>query len=278
MADNGVIEINIDATLRDRIPRYYRFIPRFLIKWIQRTVCQDQLNHMLRCNSGLRGADFCRGVLRHLGITVEYRNEELLPPPSRRRVVFVSNHPLGGLDGMALIAYISERYGGQIHFVVNDLLMAVKPLEEVFIPINKHGAQSRQASENLDAAFKGDNPIVIFPAGLVSRRQKKGVIADLQWKKMFVNKCYQHRRDIIPLHFNGHNSAFFYKFAKLRTRLGIKFNIEMIYLPRELFRNANARFTVTFGRTISWDSLTPGKKAQSCADDIKKTVYNLINQ
>lgn len=270
-----VIKIDVDAVIRQRLPRYHRFIPGFLIRWIENTICQRQLNEMLECNRGKRDADFCRGVLSHLNITTRFRNEDLLPPPARRRVVFVSNHPLGGLDGMALIDYVSSRYGGNIHFVVNDLLMAIKPLEGVFLPINKHGSQSRAASENLDAAFRGDNPIIIFPAGLVSRRGKKGVIADLQWKKMFVNKCFQHQRDIIPLHFNGHNSSFFYKFAKLRTRLGLRFNIEMIYLPREVFRNANAEFTVTFGETVPWQSLTPGKEAQSCADRIRNIVYNL---
>ncbi len=277
-SENEVIRIDVDAILRQRLPRYYRFIPRGIIRWVERTICQEQLNEMLRVNHGRRDADFCRGVLDHLNIRVNYENVGNLPPVENRRVVFVSNHPLGGLDGMALIDFISRRYGGNIKFVVNDLLTAVTPLKGVFLPINKHGKQSRKSFDDLEEAFRGDNPIIIFPAGLVSRRGKNGVVADLEWKKMFVNKCYQHHRDIIPLHFCGLNSSFFYKFAKFRTRLGLKFNIEMIYLPREVFRNANAEFTVTCGKPISWQELTSGTRAQECADSIKATVYSLCRQ
>ena len=153
--------------------------------------------------------------------------------------------------------------------------MAIKPLTGVFLPINKHGKQSRASLKAIEEAFTGNDPIIIFPAGLVSRRQKGGVIADLQWQKMFVNKSVEYHRNIIPLKFNGENSGFFYKFAKFRTCLGLKFNIEMIYLPREVFRSENKEFSVVIGEPIKWDSLKSGKDAQRQADEIKEIVYNL---
>lgn len=270
----GPLEINVGEVLRQRIPRYWRFIPRRLVHWLERTVCQDELNRLLRDNFPRRDADFCRGVLDDLGVTVNFHNLDNLPPKELTRVLFVSNHPLGGLDGMALIDFVRTYYGVAPRFIVNDLLNAVEPLSDTFIPVNKHGAQSREAILRLDDAFASDAPLLMFPAGLVSRRGKKGVVADLEWQKMFVAKARQYGRDIIPLHFYGENSSFFYKFAKFRRRIGLKFNIEMIYLPREVFRSKGKTFDVVVGKPIphaSLDDMPPARKAQQ----IRQMVYDL---
>lgn len=270
----GPLEINVGEVLRQRIPRYWRFIPRGLVRWLERTVCQDELNRLLRDNFPRRDADFCRGVLDDLGVTVNFHNLDNLPPKELTRVLFVSNHPLGGLDGMALIDFVRTYYGVAPRFIVNDLLNAVEPLSDTFIPVNKHGAQSREAILRLDEAFASDAPLLMFPAGLVSRRGKKGVVADLEWQKMFVAKARQSGRDIIPLHFYGENSSFFYKFAKFRRRIGLKFNIEMIYLPREVFRSKGKTFDVVVGKPIphaSLDDMPPARKAQQ----IRQMVYAL---
>ena len=271
----GPLEINVGEVLRQRIPRYWRFIPRGLVRWLERTVCQDELNRLLRDNFPRRDADFCRGVLDDLGVTVNFHHLDNLPPKELTRVLFVSNHPLGGLDGMALIDFVRTYYGVAPRFIVNDLLNAVEPLSDTFIPVNKHGTQSREAIRRLDDAFASDAPLLMFPAGLVSRRGKDGTIRDLEWQKMFVNKSIRYRRDIIPVHFNGHNSSFFYKFARLRTRLGLKFNIEMIRLPAEVFLCKGSQFTITIGKTIGWNELEGGVSARRQAADIKETVYSL---
>lgn len=270
----GPLEINVGEVLRQRIPRYWRFIPRRLVHWLERTVCQDELNRLLRDNFPRRDADFCRSVLDDLGVTVNFHNLDNLPPKEQTRVLFVSNHPLGGLDGMALIDFVRTYYGVAPRFVVNDLLNAVEPLSDTFIPVNKHGVQSREAIRRLDDAFASDAPLLMFPAGLVSRRGKKGVVADLEWQKMFVAKARQYGRDIIPLHFYGENSSFFYKFAKFRRRIGLKFNIEMIYLPREVFRSKGKTFDVVVGKPIphaSLDDMPSARKAQQ----IRQMVYEL---
>ena len=271
------MKIDIDGVLRQRLSRYYRFIPRCLIKWMERTVCQDRMNEILTQVRGKENADFCRGVLNELNITIKTQGVENLPSKEKRRVVIVSNHPLGGLDGMALIDFFSNYYGGKIHFIVNDLLMVLKPLHGVFLPINKHGKQSRQSFRAIEEAFAGDDPILIFPAGLVSRRSENGTIADLDWQKMFINKSVEYQRDVIPVFFNGENSSFFYNFAKTRVRLGLKFNIEMIYLPREMVRSENATFTISMGKPIAWETLRPTKDcdAQAKAKEVKEIVYSL---
>lgn len=269
------MRIDIDEVLRTRLPRHYRFIPRFIIRALENMICQDGLNRLLSHNSSKSGVDFCKGVIDDLGVSYNVRGSVA---GDDRRVIFVSNHPLGGLDGMVLADMVSRLYGGvkDVKFVVNDLLTFVEPLRPIFLGVNKHGRQSRESAARLEEAFMGDAPMVMFPAGLVSRRGDDGVIADLRWNKMVVNKAVASKRNIIPLHFGGENSQFFYKFAKLRTRLGLKFNIEMIRLPREVFESAGKTFDIHIGKPIPWKSLMTGNEAQRQADLLREEVYRLV--
>lgn len=275
MNQEKLIEINVDEVLRKRLPRHYKYIPQALIRWVERTICQKDLNRLLEVAYPKQDADFCRAVLDELNVNYKTRGVENIPDARNSKVVFVSNHPLGALDGITMIDLVARYCGCKPKFIVNDLLMAVTPLKGVFLPINKHGRQSRCASDDIEKAFSGNEPIIIFPAGLCSRRQADGVIKDLQWRKMFVNKCAEYERDIIPVYFDAENSSFFYKFAKIRNRLGLKFNLEMIYLPREIFRCRNKTFCITIGRKISWETLRIGRLAQTQADEIKEMVYKL---
>ncbi len=268
------IHIDLQQVLKDKLGSKSRFIPRFMVRWLERTIYQKELNSLLAHNFPQRGADFCHGVIKELDVNVSATNEELLPTPSHRRVIIVSNHPLGGLDGMALIDYFQHRYGGKIYFLVNDMLMAVEPLRDVFLPINKHGAQSRQAIAHIDEVLAGEDPVLIFPAGLCSRRAPKGNICDLEWKKMFVVKAIQNQRDIIPVFFDGSNSDFFYNFALWRKRSGLRLNIEMIYLPREVFRSRGKNFIIRCCRPIHWQNLGRIADARATAQRIKNIVYS----
>ncbi len=265
------VKIDVDSVLRQRAQGVRRFMPRVFVKWIEKIICQDDLNYLLAHNHGKRDAEFCEGVLADLNVSLELRG--CLPPKEDKRVILVSNHPLGALDGIALIDVLTRHYNCHINFIVNDLLMAVEPLSGVFVPVNKHGRQSRTAKNAVDEAMDRNEPVVIFPAGLCSRRGPGGVIRDLEWKKMFVAKARKYGRDIIPVHFDGRNSSFFYKFAQWRKRLGFKFNIEMVLLPREIFRCRGRHFVISFGKPIPVTSLT-GNMAEEAAA-IRETVYSL---
>jgi len=281
MKEGEVIRVDLRQVLQSRCPKLMRFVPGSLVRWVERLIRQDDLNRLLEENAGKEGADFCRGVLQSLDVKVETRFPERLPSGNDRRVVFVSNHPLGGLDGMALIDMIQRHYGGQVWFVVNDLLMAVKPLENVFLPINKFGKQSREVSRRIDEAFAGNDPIIIFPAGLVSRWRKvenggdsRKVIHDLDWNKMFVTKCRAYRRDVVPLFFSGVNSMNFYNKADLRKSLGIKFNLEQILLPGEIFSSRGKTFTVVVGERRSYETFMQGD-AREHALSMEAGLYGL---
>jgi 1-acyl-sn-glycerol-3-phosphate acyltransferase len=269
-----LIKIDVAGVLREKLGRRARFIPRFLVRKLEKTICQEQLNELMAHNYPKTGVDFCRGVISDLDVTVNVIGAENLP--RGRRVLIVSNHPLGGLDGMALIRFFGEHYGEDVRFVVNDILMAVKPLNNVFLPINKHGGQSRQSLIEIDRVMESDAPVLIFPAGLVSRLGADGSVRDLEWQKMFVQKALKYNREIVPVYFDGENSRFFYKFAKFRKRSGLKFNIEMIYLPREVFNSAHRTFSIVCGEPISVDKICPtGVTPLQAAARIKDIVYKL---
>ncbi len=273
------LKVDVDAVLRARLPRHYKWIPRSLIGALERYICQERLNELLRLTAGKRNSEFARSLLEELDVTYEVAGDvRHMPASGDRAVTYVSNHPLGALDGICLIDMISRHHGGvEPTFVVNDLLSAVKPLDGVFIPINKHGRQSRGAAGEVDAAFADlSRPVIMFPAGLCSRQQTKGgPIRDLGWNKMFVQKSVEAGRRIIPLRFEGRNSDSFYRLARRRERLGIKFNIEMLALPREFVGGSGKHFRVTVGEPIATSALERGHGAVACAARIREYIYTL---
>ena len=246
------MRIDVDKVLRERLPKHYRYIPRFAVRWLERTIGQNQLNAILLKMAGKNSVDAATAALDEMDITVRATGLEQLP---EGRYMFVSNHPLGGLDGLALISLLGNRYDKNIKFLVNDLLMAVEPLRGVFLPVNKYGSQSRAAATQIEEALKSDAQFITFPAGLCSRMQPDGTIADLPWQKAAVAHAVNYQRDIVPIYFDAHNSRFFYRFAKWRKKLGIKFNIELIFLPKEMIKQCGATLRVFIGEPIPWDSL-----------------------
>ncbi len=275
-ASDGPLEIDLHAILRSRIKGWKgKLIPGFLISGLERIIHQDGLNALLRAGYPLRGSAFSARILKELVITVELEGTDNIP--SEGRFVFASNHPLGGLDGITLISVLAGKYGDEnIRFLVNDMLMNVEPLKDVFLPINKYGSQGRDAAKAINEAYRSDMQIVQFPAGLVSRLHDNGEIADLKWQKAFVAKAIESGRDIIPLRFEALNTPRFYKTARLRKKLGLKVNIEQALLPSEIFKARGKRFRIIFGKPISAESLkASGKSPLALAADIRKTVYSL---
>ncbi|MDR2563356.1 MAG: 1-acyl-sn-glycerol-3-phosphate acyltransferase [Prevotellaceae bacterium] len=248
-----VQRIDIDKILRGRNPGLYRLIPRFVLAYIKRIVHQEEVNEILTSyGEAYSGAAFAGKTLEHLGVGYRVEGAENFPPQGGR-YIFASNHPLGGLDGLVLIDLINKHYG-MVKFVVNDLLMNLKPLEDVFVPVNKHGRQSAEYVRRIDELYKSEVQVLYFPAGLCSRRNK-GVISDPEWKKSFVSKAIKYERDVVPIYFDGRNSNFFYTLALIRKKLGVKANIEMFYLADELFKQRGAEFVIRIGKRISYSEL-----------------------
>ncbi len=269
------MRIDLSAVLRAKLgAKRAARVPRFLVRMLERMICQDRLNELLAAAWPGEGAEFCEAVLREMDVKVELAGREKLPADGR--AIFVCNHPLGGLDGIAIIDALAKVYGPGLHFLVNDILMAVEPLGSVFLPVNKHGAQSRSGAAELEQALAGNEPLAIFPAGLCSRRGSDGRIADLAWRKSFVSMARRSGRPVVPLYFEGRNSNFFYRLANLRKRLGIGLNLEMIRLPRELVRASGARYRLVCGSPLSADELGPRDADEALR--IRQLVYSLASE
>lgn len=271
-----LLVIDIKSILEKRIPKKKRrWIPSFLIRYVEKLIRQDELNEILRATYPGCGSVFSRKVLQHLDISLEIKGIENLR--EGERYMFASNHPLGGLDGMALITVLGEKYGDEnVRFLVNDMLMNVEPLKEIFLPVNKFGKQGRENAKIINEKMESGAQIFQFPAGLCSRLQDNGEIKDQEWQKSFVAKAIEYKRDIVPVYFEGRNTNKFYKTARWRKKLGIKFNIEQILLPSELCKARGSRYRIVFGKPVSWEELkASGKSNKELAEELKEKTYAL---
>jgi len=266
--------IDIDNVIASKSPKLQKALPRFIIRYLKRITHQDEINELIQKHGDKQGVDFIDEVLKVMQVTYTVRGIENLKPDGR--YLFASNHPLGGLDGMILIHLLGRRYP-EVKFPVNDLLLHIAQLNNIFVPINKHGAQSIQNVKLMDNTFASDAQLLYFPAGLCSRKQH-GKIEDLEWKKSFIVKAIQHKRDVVPIFFSGRNSNFFYNLAKLRNFLGIKFNIEMLYLVDEMFKQKGQSITVIIGKSIPYTSFNSTKTLSQWAMWVKSVVYELGKQ
>lgn len=272
MIQEGITQIDIKQVLRQKAPSAARKIPGFMVDYLIRTVHQDELNEILRRYHDKDGVAFMQELIGYFDLNLELVNEENIP--AEGRYIFVSNHPLGGLDGICLSAIIGGRFDGKIRYLVNDLLLYLSNLRSIFVPINKHGAQGKKNAELIEKAYASDNQIITFPAGLCSRKQN-GKIQDTEWKKSFIQKAVEYRRDIVPVFFEGRNSNFFYRLANMRKALGIKMNYEMIYLPDEMFKSKHKTYSIHFGKPIPWQTFDSSRKPAEWAEWVKEIVYNL---
>jgi len=263
--------IDVEKVLYSKNPALKKTVPRFIVNYLKKIVHQDELNEFLKKWGYLRNAEFIEAGLNHFEIRMNIFGSQNIPESGR--FVFVSNHPLGGLDGLVFIYQLSK-YFHDIKFPVNDILTNIENLSGIFLPLNKHGAQDRDAVRKLDEAYSSDSQILNFPAGLCSRK-RDGIIKDLQWQKSFITKAIQHKRDIVPAYISGRNSNFFYNLSNIRKFFGIKANIEMLYLVDEMYKQKNREILLVFGNPIPWETFDKSRSHLEWADWVRSESYKL---
>jgi len=265
------LAIDVEKVLYGKNPGLKNIIPRFVVRYLKRIIHQDEINNLLKTVGHLKDIEFNEAILEKAGIRYRTFGSERLPSGGRN--IFVSNHPLGGLDGMVFMSELSKHYQS-IKFPVNDILLYLDNYSGIFLPINKHGSQGREAAKLIEDAYAGESQILYFPAGLCSRKIK-GTIKDLPWQKSFITKAIQHQRDIIPCYFSGRNSSFFYNLARIRAMLGIKANVEMLFLADEMFRQKDKDIELVFGEPIPWETFDKSKTAFEWAEWVRNKSYDL---
>lgn len=267
--------VDIEKILREKMGKKARWVPRFAINYLRRIVHEDRVNEFLWRSRDLKGTPWLEACLDFLETKVEVEGMENLPAKDDgHHYTFVSNHPMGGIDGVALGSVIGKHYDDGFRYLVNDLLMNLPGLAPLCIPINKTGKQSRQFPAMVEAGFQSDYHMLMFPAGLCSRR-RHGEIRDLPWTKTFITKSVQYQRDVVPIHFGGHNSNFFYRLSNISDRCVKKVNIAMLYLVDEMFKNTGNTFPVRIGKPIPWQTFDKSRTPVDWAAYVQDQVYSL---
>jgi len=265
--------IDIEKVIMNKNPELLKLLPGFILRLIKKIIHQDEINFALSEFRDYQGVDFVNKVLDHFSVNYTVYGEENFEPG--KKYVFASNHPLGGLEGMILARIIGNRFQ-KVMLPVNDILFNLRNLKPIFIPVNKHGMNSREAILQYNRVYGSDCQIIMFPSGLVSRKNH-GVIKDLHWEKSFMKKAIEYKRDIVPVYVKARNSWFFYFLANFRKFLGIKSNIEMFLLPHEMYSRRNIPFEIYFGKPLPCGSFGTLKNLNVWVDKLREYVYLLDN-
>lgn len=257
--------IDLDKIIKENNPKIYRLMPRFFINRLKKIVYESEINKIINLYQDKDGQAFVKELLDYWGVNIKYCGLENIPPD--KRYVIASNHPLGGLDGIAILNLVYA-FMGDTKAIVNDLLLNIKNLRPVFTGVNVFGKFKKSQIIAVDELYESENQIVVFPAGMVSRKIKKE-IKDLEWKKSFLTKAIKYNRDIIPVYADAYNSKYFYNFAKFRKNIGLKVNLELMYLPREMFKFDGKEIIFKFGEPIPISSFTKDKSLNYWVDYIR---------
>jgi putative hemolysin len=263
--------IDVERAIKSKNPRLHRWMPRWLLRYIKKVVHEDESNAVIAENVGKNGFEFSCSVIKHLDIKVETFGIENIPKSGG--AIVAMNHPLGGMDAIAMIREVYP-LRNDIRFVVNDLLMQLENLRDLFAPVNKHGSNSKESLQSLLDLYASEKLVFVFPAGLVSRR-KKGRVQDLEWKKTFITRSRRFEKSIIPVFVEGELTNFFYRLSNLRTRVGIKANLEMFYLVDELFKQKGKTLRIVFGEPIPHTTFDGTRNDFGWAQWVKEKSYEL---
>lgn len=261
--------IDIEKVIASKNPRLLKWMPGFLLRYIKRILHEEAANAFMKEYGHLRDFAFIEKVLDYLQISVEAKGLDNIP--AEGGFILAANHPLGGIDGLTLMLAVGKKRK-DIRFLVNDILLSLGTMDNLFVPVNKHGSQSAKAI--IDEAYASQNAVLIFPAGLVSRKLD-GKIQDLEWKKSFIAKSVQHQKPVVPCFIGGKNSNFFYNLALWRRRFGIKANIEMFYLVDEMYKQRNKTITIIFDQPVPATRFDQSKPPKKWAAIMREHIYDL---
>ncbi|MDD2529682.1 MAG: 1-acyl-sn-glycerol-3-phosphate acyltransferase [Bacteroidales bacterium] len=262
--------ISLEKILVSKNKYLLKIIPKPLLKWFKKLICLDRVNEVKYKYRDYQGVDFADCVLKEIDIKIKVINPHNIPKEGR--ALIASNHPLGGIDGMALISEVGK-YRRDILFPVNDILCQLPGLKSVFIPINKYGRNSSN-HDALNNAFASDSCMMFFPAGTESKKIN-GRIQDFKWKKSFLRKAQEYGRDIVPVYIDSVNSKRFYRLSAIRRFFRIEFDLEMILLPSEMFKKQGETITITFGQPVKNETFDNRFTPLEWANKLREYVYQL---
>lgn len=264
--------LDVEKIITDKNPKLLKWMPGFAVNYIKRILHQKEMNEVISDFEDLKSSQFCTAVLDRFNIKVEVKGIENIPKEGG--VVFAGNHPFGGIEALAHVQAIYP-IRPDIKFVVNDILLSLKNLKDLFVGVNKHGSTPSEVVKQMNDLFGSGHAVFIYPAGLVSRKVK-GRVQDLDWKKTFVSRSKRFNSQVVPVWTGGAQlSSFFYNLSNFRTGLGLKANVEMFYLVNEMMKQKNSTFKIVFGEPISTKTFDRSKTDQEWTEWVREKVYKL---
>ncbi|MCH2233869.1 MAG: 1-acyl-sn-glycerol-3-phosphate acyltransferase [Crocinitomicaceae bacterium] len=266
--------VDIEKLIEEKNPKLAKWLPGFVVRYLKRTIHEDETNAFMEKTQDYDTYEFVAEIIDYLNIKVNIQGLENIP--EKDGAILVANHPLGGMDAISILHEI-KHIRTDVKFIVNDLLLHLRNLKSIFVGVNKHGTNSKDSLRAVDELFATNNLVFLFPAGLVSRRNK-GEIKDLEWKKTFVSRAKKYEKNVIPVYIEGSLGNFFYRLSNFRSRVGIKANIEMLYLVDELYKQRNKTIDIIIGEPIPASTYDKTKRDIEWAAWTKEKVYALKNK
>ena len=262
--------INIAHIISNSDSNFLKSLPGFAIRIIARIIKQTEINQLMDTYSEYEGVDLLPKLIEEFNIKIEIEGKENLP--DNGRCVFVANHPFGLLDGLVLTYIVGEKYGN-LKAIGNEAFMFIPNLRPIIADVSVFAKNRRKHIIELEEVYNSDVPITHFPFGLVSRVYKFK-IQDKHWNKSFVKKAISNQRDVVPIRFYGRNSTLFYAIYIFRQIFRIKTNLELILLPRELFRKKGKTVRVIIAKPIHYQEFNNSLSHLEWAQKVRSSVYN----
>lgn len=263
--------INIAHIIKTSDSKFLKSLPGFAIKIIAKIIKQKEINQIMDTYSAYEGVDLLPKLIKEFEIKIELEGKDNLP--DNGRCVFVANHPFGLLDGLILTYIVGKKYG-RLKAIGNEAFMFIPNLRPIITNVSVFAKNSRKHIIELEKVYASDIPITHFPYGFVSRIDKFR-IQDKDWKKSFVPKAISNQRDVVPIRFYGRNSNLFYTIYLFRKIFRIKTNIELMLLPRELFRKRGKTIKVKICRPFHYQEFDNSLSHYEWAQKVRSSVYNL---
>ncbi len=267
------MQLDIKKIIRSQKNKTVANLPCFVISLIKWWVQEKKLNVLLAKTSHLKNFDFIEALNNEMNLSFEVKGLKNIP--DKNNLIFVGNHALGGVDFFALVHALKMKGYTKINHPANKVLMSIKPLDGILVPINVFGKITEKDRNLLEERLSNNNiPVTMFPSGEVMRKYN-GKSDDGLWRSGFVRYAEQYKKDVVPFYIPTENSKMFYRIANIRRKLGIKANIELFWLSRELLKQQGKTIKIIFGKPISYQSFTDDKTRHEWAAEVKKTAYNL---
>lgn len=247
---------------------------KLLFKTLTKLFRVDDINKFIKDNQHLRGFEFLDKILQHFNFTYQATAKSLNNIPSEGRVLIVANHPIGSLDGLALLKMVHS-IRPDVRIVANELLSKVEPLQSLFLPVKVFSSGRENYRNQYKAmlnALKKEEALIIFPAGEVSRIKPNGV-RDGLWKPGFLKLAKRTKSPILPILVDAKNSTLFYSLSLLFKPLGTAM------LVREMFNKEDHELQFHIGHAIPWSELESSDLTNiQLAKLFRKQLYRLAKR